>query len=120
MLKCYFLNESFAWSMVGCLGSLPVDAQQNPPDFEHLIRRNMSKGSAGEQKNIRIHFYQPGLQLNMSIWGVKLIWKKFPRSVRFCLKLAEITLYLYRSVRNCKLEIKWQKQNYKPAKQSGR
>lgn len=76
MLKCYFLNESFAWSMVGCLGSLPVDAQQNPPDFGHLIRRNMSKGSAGEQKNIRIHFYQPGLQLNMSIWGVKLIWKK--------------------------------------------
>lgn len=50
MLNIYFLNESFAWSIVGCLGSLPVDAQQNPPDFEHLIRRNMSKGSAGQQK----------------------------------------------------------------------
>lgn len=49
MLKCYFLNESFAWSIVGCLGSLPVTAQQNPPDFEHPIR-NMSKGSAGQQK----------------------------------------------------------------------
>ena len=33
MLNIYFLNESFAWSIVGCLGSLPVTAQQNPPDF---------------------------------------------------------------------------------------
>ena len=118
MLNIYFLNESFAWSIVGCLGSLPVTAQQNPPDFGHPIR-NISKGLPESKKHPN-SLYQPGLQLNMSIWGVKLIWKKFPRSVRFRLTKAEITLYLYRAVRNYKLEIKWQKQNYKPAKQSGR
>ena len=52
MLNIYFLNESFAWSIVGCLGSLPVTAQQNPPDF--------GQGPAGEQKNIRIHFINQG------------------------------------------------------------
>ena len=49
MLNIYFLNESFAWSIVGCLGSLPVTAQQNPPDFGHPIR-NMSKGLPESKK----------------------------------------------------------------------
>ena len=49
MLNIYFLNESFAWSIVGCLGSLPVAAQQNPPDFGHPIR-NMSKGLPDSKK----------------------------------------------------------------------
>ena len=56
MLNIYFLNESFAWSIVGCLGSLPVTAQQNPPDFGS----EYEQGPAGEQKNIRIHFINQG------------------------------------------------------------
>lgn len=35
--------------MLGCLGSLPVTAQQNPPDFGHPIR-NMSKGLPESKK----------------------------------------------------------------------
>ena len=117
MLNIYFLNESFAWSIVGCLGSLPVTAQQNPPDFGHPIR-NMSKGLP-ESKKTSEFTLSTRVAVEYEYLGREASLKNL-RSVRFRLTKAEITLYLYRSVRNYKLEIKWQKQNYKPAKQSGR
>ena len=117
MLNIYFLNESFAWSIVGCLGSLPVTAQQNPPDFGHPIR-NMSKGLP-ESKKTSEFTLSTKVAVEYEYLG-REAYLKNPRSVRFRLTKAEITLYLYRAVRNYKLEIKWQKQNYKPAKQSGR
>ena len=114
MLNIYFLNESFAWSIVGCLGSLPVTAQQNPPDFGHPIR-NMSKGLPESKKTSEFT-----LSTRVAVEYEYLGREKNPRSVRFRLTKAEITLYLYRTVRNYILEIKWQKRNYKPVKQSER
>ena len=118
MLNIYFLNESFAWSIVGCLGSLPVTAQQNPPDFGHPIR-NMSKGLP-ESKKTSEFTLSTRVAVEYEYLGREAYLEKISPIGKICLKLAEITLYLYRAVRNYKLEIKWQKQNCKPAKQSGR
>lgn len=76
------------------------------------------QGPAGEQKTSEFTL-STKVAVEYEYLG-REAYLKNPRSVRFRLTKAEITLYLYRSVRNYKLEIKWQKQNYKPAKQSGR
>lgn len=83
--------------MVGCLGSLLVDAQQNPPDFGHPIR-NMSKGLP-ESKKISEFTLSTRVAVEYEYLGREASLKN-PRSVRFRLTKAEITLYLYRAVKN--------------------
>lgn len=76
MLNIYFLNESFAWSIVGCLGSLPVTAQQNPPDFGHPIR-NMSKGLP-ESKKTSEFTLSTGVAVEYEYLGREASLKKSP------------------------------------------